>query len=127
MFEAGFRTPKLSLRDRSDTFPGFWPSGLRRIFASLPLRGQRRHQTGFPIIPSANSPKSTLNAVDLTTTRESRPYENDIGQAQRRQACSIAARAASESKAPLQCLLLTQGERKEADAEVTALRLISVV
>jgi len=31
--------------------------------ASLPLRGQRRHQTGFPIIPSAIHPKSTLNAA----------------------------------------------------------------
>ena len=41
-------------------FAQWLPSELK---ASLPLRGQRRHHTGFPIIPPADQPESTLNEL----------------------------------------------------------------
>jgi hypothetical protein len=120
-------TPRLALR-RTRRLPGLlaqWsPVGTR---ASLPLRGQRRRQTGFPIIPRQFT-EEHLERRDLTTgarvpsiRKRHRRSAKTTGLFHRRSS-RVGIRTAA-----LQCLLLAQGGRKEAEAEVTALRLISVV
>ena len=39
----------------SPTFPGIWPSGMRRTAHRLQLRGQPRHRTAFPINPPSGN------------------------------------------------------------------------
>ena len=54
-FEAGFRACERSLRIWRDTFPDHRSSGIPSRRNHLPLRGQHRHYTGFPIIRPRSS------------------------------------------------------------------------
>ena len=64
---AGFRAPKLSLWTVSTPSQAFAQWSVVETEASLPLRGQRRRQTGFPIIPPAGFAGEHLERADLIT------------------------------------------------------------